>query len=183
MTEATTTNVIDLLHRQHEEVRELFADVLKSTGDERRDSFQCLVRLLAVHETAEEEVVHPAVRALFGGATVVVPRLEEESEAKVAVAELERIGPEDDSFLNKLRQLQSDVEQHAANEEQLIFPRLMETKDKSRLEHMGRSLEIAEKLAPTHAHPHAPESRAGNLLVGPFVAIADRARDAIASLK
>lgn len=183
MTTMTTTNVIDLLHRQHDEVRGLFDDVLKSTGDSRRESFQCLVRLLAVHETAEEEVVHPAVRNLPGGAAAVDPRLEEESEAKVAVAELERIGPDDDSFPTKLRELHDDVEQHAALEEQLVFPRLMETKDKSRLERMGRSLEIAEKLAPTHAHPHAPESRGGNLLVGPFVAIADRARDAISSLK
>jgi hypothetical protein len=38
---------------------------------------------------------------------------------------------------------------------------------------------LAEKFAPTHAHRMAPESAVGNLLVGPFVAMVDRVRDAI----
>ena len=37
----------------------------------------------------------------------------------------------------------------------------------------------AENTAPTHAHSMSPESATGNIAVGPFVAIADRARDAI----
>lgn len=39
--------------------------------------------------------------------------------------------------------------------------------------------EAADAIAPTHPHESAPESATGNLLVGPFVAIVDRARDFI----
>jgi hypothetical protein len=44
---------------------------------------------------------------------------------------------------------------------------------------MTSELEVAEAMAPTHPHKMAPESAAGNLLVGPFVAMVDRVRDAL----
>ncbi|WIX76927.1 hypothetical protein QRX50_36725 [Amycolatopsis carbonis] len=47
--------------------------------DQRRKAFRSLVRLLAVHETAEEEVVHPEIRDLEPAARPVVEaRLGEE---------------------------------------------------------------------------------------------------------
>jgi hypothetical protein len=39
---------------------------------------------------------------------------------------------------------------------------------------------MAEGMAPTRPHKAAPESAVGNLLVGPFVAMVDRVRDAFA---
>src|SRR2546421_149069 len=39
---------------------------------------------------------------------------------------------------------------------------------------------IAERVAPTHPHPHGPETALGNLMVGPFVAMVDKVRDKIA---
>lgn len=65
---AMDTDLVALLVRQHGDIRNLFDEVEASTGEARRDAFRRLVRLLAVHETAEEEVVHPfARRALPGG--------------------------------------------------------------------------------------------------------------------
>jgi hypothetical protein len=59
--------------------------VAAASGEHKRDLFQDLVRLLAVHEIAEEEVVHPAARrAIDGGDQVVDSRLHEEDEAAVA---------------------------------------------------------------------------------------------------
>src|SRR5215204_5405058 len=51
----TDDDVIALLLRQHQEIRSLFTELETATGDARRDAFRSLVRLLAVHETAEEE--------------------------------------------------------------------------------------------------------------------------------
>jgi hypothetical protein len=34
-------------------------------------------------------------------------------------------------------------------------------------------------MAPTHAHKMAPTSATGNVVLGPFVAMVDRVRDAI----
>ncbi|PNG20723.1 hypothetical protein C1J00_18630 [Streptomyces cahuitamycinicus] len=64
-------------------MRNLFDEVEKTTGGERRAAFRRLVRLLAVHETAEEEVIHPFTRrAGPGGEKVVDERLREEREAR-----------------------------------------------------------------------------------------------------
>jgi hypothetical protein len=61
--------------------------------------FEDLVRLLAVHETAEEEAVHPtARRKLDHGEEAVENRLYEEDEAKRALAELYDLGVEHPEF-------------------------------------------------------------------------------------
>ncbi|WP_206281555.1 hemerythrin domain-containing protein, partial [Streptomyces prasinopilosus] len=73
---AKDDDVVSLLMRQHGDIRNLFDEVEATGGEERRNAFRRLVRLLAVHETAEEEVVHPfARRALPGGEQVVEDRL------------------------------------------------------------------------------------------------------------
>jgi hypothetical protein len=48
---------------------------------------------------------------------------------------------------------------------------------------MRTSLEAAEAMAPTHPHPHGAESAVGNMVVGPFVAVVDKVRDALRSRK
>lgn len=50
---------------QHQRIRELFAEVEDASPDRRADAFRPLIRLLAVHETAEEIAVYPAL-ALAG---------------------------------------------------------------------------------------------------------------------
>ena len=62
---------------------------------QQQELFEDLVRLLAVHESAEEEVVHPtARRKLDHGDEVVESRLHEEDEAKRALTELYDLGVE-----------------------------------------------------------------------------------------
>ncbi|MGA4845873.1 hypothetical protein ACOBQB_06280 [Streptomyces sp. G5(2025)] len=55
---AADNDVVSLLMWQHGGIRNLFDEVEKATGDERRDAFRRLVRLLAVYETAEERYEH-----------------------------------------------------------------------------------------------------------------------------
>jgi hypothetical protein len=45
--------------RQHDQIRELFDAVASAAPEERAEAFTPLVRLLAVHETAEEMVIYP----------------------------------------------------------------------------------------------------------------------------
>jgi hypothetical protein len=71
------------------------------------------------------------------------------------------------------------VDTHAQNEEREIFPLLRSSQSPEQLAKMAQSVELAERTAPTHPHPHGPESAIGNTLVGPFVAVVDRVRDAL----
>jgi hemerythrin superfamily protein len=173
-------DVVDLLVGQHEQVRGLFSLLDQGDAKERQETFEELVRLLAVHETAEEEVVYPAVRSMVDdGDDLADARTSEEAEAKEALAELEELGPDHPEFSAKLDAFKQMVLTHAGNEEREIFPRLRDTHSRDQLESMAVGVRSAESLAPTRPHPRGPESAVGNIAVGPFVAMADRVRDAI----
>lgn len=173
-------DVIELLQRQHREIRELFTQLdTAEDDDQRRKVFHSLVRLLAVHETAEEEVVHPEIRDLEPAAeSVVEARLGEERRAKELLTTLEKMGPDADGFDTLLVQLRDDVLAHAEHEEREEFPMLRAHRPPERLRAMAATVRLAEAVAPTRAHPGA-ESAKANLLLGPPAAIIDRARDAI----
>ncbi|MDI6413509.1 hemerythrin domain-containing protein [Streptomyces albus] len=172
-------DVVALLMAQHGQIRNLFDEVESTSGDARRDAFGRLVRMLAVHETAEEEVVHPfAKRTAEGGESIVAERLEEERKAKETLASLEEMDPDDEKFLPALRALRGDVMEHARAEERYEFAQLRRRAEPSQLAAMAKSLKAAEATAPTHPHPGV-ESGAKNVALGPFAAIKDRVKDAL----
>ncbi|MUL75021.1 hemerythrin domain-containing protein [Mycolicibacterium sp. CBMA 226] len=175
------TDVIDLLTGQHEQIKSLFTETLVLAGEERERAFRDLRRLLAVHETAEEEIVHPrAKHKVPDGEKVVGARLEEEHEAKKALAELESLDIDSKEFTAKLTKLRDAVIAHAEHEEAEEFAKLGAELSPKELELMGQVAKLAQAVAPTRPHPGV-ESQAANLIVGPFAAMLDRARDVISS--
>src|SRR5881628_1879197 len=89
----STDDVVKFLTDQHNLIKDLFEEVLSASSDEARDkAFTELRALLAVHETAEEMVVHPRARnELNDGDTIVDARLQEEHEAKEQLSALEKM--------------------------------------------------------------------------------------------
>ncbi|NMI01205.1 hemerythrin domain-containing protein [Pseudonocardia acidicola] len=180
MTATQEQDVVTVLVDQHNQVRNLFGELNTTTGDRKRELFEDLVRLLAVHETAEEEVVHPvARRKIEGGEQVVETRLEEEDQAKRALAELYDLGVDHPEFGDKLTAFEQAVEQHATREESEEFARLRAALSADELQRMAGAVRAALATAPTRPHPGSPESAAGNLLAGPPLAVFDRIRDAL----
>lgn len=173
------TDVVTFLEEQHEQIELLFERVTMTQGSEREKAFYALRRLLAVHETAEEEIVHPAARrGLPDGEAVVEARLREENEAKQMLASLEDLDVDSAEFSSRFMALRASVLAHAEAEETFEFERLGSVIDPKRLETMRKAAEFAEAVAPTRPHPGV-ESAAGNLLAGPFASMLDRARDAL----
>jgi hemerythrin superfamily protein len=171
--------VVEFLVNQHEQIKSLFADTLNATSEAREGPFTELRRLLAVHETAEEEIVHPrAKRELANGPETVDKRLQEENEAKKVLAELETLDVSTEAFATLLSKLHDAVTDHATKEETEEFSQLEEELSSEDRERMTRTVKLAEATAPTMPHPGV-ESRSANLLAGPFAAMMDRARDAI----
>jgi hypothetical protein len=157
----------------------MFAETLAASGKAREKAFVELRRLLAVHETAEEEVVHPrAKRKISNGTAVVDKRLHEEHEAKTVLQKLEKLDVDSEEFTRELTKLRDAVVEHAEHEEQDEFARLGEELSSEELERMGRAAKLAEATAPTRPHAGV-ESQVANLAAGPFAAMLDRARDAI----
>lgn len=165
--------------RQHGDIRNLFDEVEATSGEERRDAFRRLVRLLAVHETAEEEVVHPFVRrSVAGGQEIVEDRLKEEREAKEMLAVLDDMDPDGPDFLPKLIELRRDVQMHARAEERYEFIHIRRSTDVTDLAAMAKAIKAAEAMAPTRPHPGV-ESGAKNMALGPVAALMDRTKDTV----
>ncbi|GGW78298.1 hemerythrin domain-containing protein [Streptomyces caelestis] len=172
-------DVVALLMRQHGDIRNLFDEVEAAEGDARQEAFRRLVRLLAVHETAEEEVVHPFVRRnVAGGDEVVEARLAEERSAKETLSALDDLETGDPKFLPRLRALRADVQEHARAEERYEFIHIRRNADAGALASLARGVKAAEAMAPTRPHPGV-ESAAANVALGPVAALMDRTRDAV----
>ncbi|MFG2075175.1 Hemerythrin HHE cation binding domain-containing protein [Nonomuraea maritima] len=173
------TDVIDLLQAQHGMIRDMFDEVEQAPKKQRGEAFTRLVRLLAVHETAEEEIVHPYARGkIDGGDGVVDDRLAEEREAKELLSRMDEAGADAPDFLENLATLRAAVEAHARAEERYEFIQLRGHTTKAERRAMAVGVKAAEAMAPTHPHP-GTESATKNILVGTPVAMMDRIRDVI----
>jgi hemerythrin superfamily protein len=172
-------DVVELLLEQHEHIRSLFAAVQSAKGATKQEKFEELRRFLAVHETAEELVTHPNARTAEGGNEVVDARLEEETESKKVLAELDGMGVEDAGFEAMFAELRSSVLAHAKAEEHQEFPLLRASNDERMLDKMAQAVRRAEAIAPTHPHPSAGSSMTTNLMAGPLASLIDRTRDVV----
>jgi Hemerythrin HHE cation binding domain len=167
------TYVVDFLGGRREQIKSLFAETLSASGKEREKAFVDLRRLLAVHETAEEEIVHPRAKPkIADGATVIDKRLEEEHEAKTV---LQKLDVDSEEFTRLLTDLRDAVLTHADHEED-EFAKLGEELSGDELG-MGRAAKLAEAIAPTRPHAGV-ESQVANLAAGPFVGRAGGPRTA-----
>ncbi|MEU8007355.1 hemerythrin domain-containing protein [Catellatospora sp. NPDC049111] len=120
-------DVIDILLVQHQQLGDLFDELEGARGARRRDLFAELVRLLAVHESIEQLLVHPLARArLADGDAVVDARVEEEDQAEQDLTELYELGLEHDDFADKLANLRDAVIEHGELEEEEEFDALRE---------------------------------------------------------
>lgn len=176
-------DIVDYLVDQHMQIRDLAFEVLGTGGYRRREAFPALLHLLSVHETAEEEVVHPAARdALAGGDPLVDDRLAEEREAKQMLQQLEGMDLDDPEFEPLFQRLRTAVITHALYEQRYEFSRLRQHLSTSRRAAMRKLAKAAEATAPTHPHPGA-QSATANAVLGPVASIMDRTRDAIRSAR
>lgn len=180
MTQVHQQDIVDVLLVQHNEIKALFNSVAAARGAQKEELFHDLVRLLAVHESAEEQIVHPAARnALQDGDAVVEQRLHEEADAKQALSDLYDLGVDHPEFDARLAVLAESVVAHATHEENEEFIHLRQHLQPEKLQRMAGAFQAAEKVAPTRPHPAAGESAVGNMLAGPPIAVFDKVRDAV----
>lgn len=171
-------DIIAILLQQHARIRELFAHIRAAEGEHKKQAFDELRALLAVHETGEEMILRPVSRRV-AGEDVADARNREEDEASRLLAELEDMDVSAPEFDAKFLQLETAVLQHASREESEEFPRVREGCDEDERIRMGTALRTVEKIAPTHPHPTLTGSTAAQWTVGPFASLVDRTRDAL----
>jgi hemerythrin superfamily protein len=176
----TPDEVVAFLKAQHNLIEDMFDQVLHASDPQAREKpFVQLRQLLAVHETAEEMVVHPRVRREVKGMdSIVDARLEEEHDAKELLSAIEKIDVTSQEFIDELTKLRDAVLDHAQHEETYEFPKLEKELDADELKRLTRAVQAAEAIAPTRPHAGV-ESAKLNFAVGPFASMIDRVRDLI----
>jgi hemerythrin superfamily protein len=176
----STDDVVKFLKDQHNLIKDMFEEVLSASEAKAREkAFIELRQLLAVHETAEEMVVHPLVRReVAKGDEIVDARLEEEHKAKEMLSKLESMDIDSPKFIDELTKFRDAVIDHAEHEENEEFTKLQRKLDANDRERLAKAVRAAEAIAPTRPHPGV-ESATLNTVVGPFASMIDRARDAL----
>lgn len=178
---AVNGDVIDLLKHQHTQIRRAFRRAALP-GPIRRRAFHDLVRLLAVHEAAEEAHVHPKVRrALPGGRALAAARRREEKEAKKLLTRLYRIGPDGRGYLGALRELRKAVLAHAGREEREEFAVLRKAAGARRRRLLGLEVRVTQAIAPTRPH-RLVNNELANKLAAPVFGPIDRGLDLVGRL-
>jgi hemerythrin superfamily protein len=170
--------LIQLLLADHKEAETLLGKVGQSSVDQ-SNLFDELVRALVAHEVAEEEVVYPAVRSSVpNGDKLAEARIAEQQKAEELLKKMEDMDRNSSEFGTSMSTLRDEVLAHAKSEEQEVFPKLRQSVTDERRNQLGTAYEAAKTAAPTHPHPHAPNTPPGNVALGSIAAVTDRVRDA-----
>ena len=174
------TDVIELLEADHRKAEQLLARFDTTSAGE-RDSYFCeVVNELVRDEVAEEVVVYPAIRKdAPGGDAEADARIREQSEAESLLNDMESMDAQSAQFETSFAHLRDVVLSHAKAEESSAFHLLQQSEDADARIMLGRRYEKDKRAAPTHPHPHAPDSPPGNLVLGPIASVFDKVRDAL----
>ena len=176
-------DILDLLLDDHRTVAHLLDSFDRDLGIERREGlFRQLTTTLVRHEVAEEVTVYPFLRKLGdAGVAQADARIGEQADVKTLLRSMERLDVMGDAFGHRFDELGTAVRRHAHAEENEVFPYLRGATSVEDRALLADGYQRALRSAPSHPHPHAPDSPPGNLVVGPVTAVADRVRDAVRS--
>jgi len=182
--------VFEVLSRDHEEVKQMLSEFEKgptaangASPDQlalRKKMAETLVIEESKHEAVEEMYFWPAVRdRLPDGGRLADEATGQEQQAKQVLDRLDRTGADDPEFEKLLGQFITAGREHIAFEEARVWPGLRSALTSTEAEELGEKLEQAKKTAPTRPHPGTPPSPGLLKSIGPVVAVADKARDAV----
>ena len=151
-------DALSLLTADHNRVRGLFTRF--QSAEESGDTAQMaqlapkILEELEVHATIEEEIFYPAIsEASEEIHDVVVEGIEEHNVVKQLAAEVGVVAPEDETWAAKMKVMIENVEHHAEEEEQELFPQVRKAMGTQVLADLGEQLEARKAAlgAPTAA--------------------------------
>jgi len=120
-----------------------------------------LISAVSLHEAAEEEYFWPAVREkVADGDWLADGGVEQETEARKVLAELDGMAPDDPRFIPLMTQFNRAARAHVAYEEQRVWPGLRTALSPEQAGELGEKLARAAKAAPARPDPRTPPSPA-----------------------
>jgi hemerythrin superfamily protein len=141
MNKATTTDALELLMSQHEEVEALIEDIETAKDpDMKAELFRTLADSLAAHAMIEEKMFYPSVMH-ESTRELLLESTEEHLSVKRLIADMMGLDPADEHFAAKLTVLKEQIRHHAHDEEEdELFPKVRELFDEDELAALGNEL-------------------------------------------
>ena len=136
-------DALELLKKDHREVKELFQKAEGAEGKQKTEVFDKIKKALETHTRIEESVFYPAMEKKGELKDMVLESYEEHKQVKTLLREMDGLVSDSEKFAPKLKVLQENVEHHA-EEEGKMFPKVRELFDKATLEQLGQELEEAK---------------------------------------
>lgn len=136
-------NAITMLERDHVKVRRLMARLDTTTARAkvtRRNLFTRVQAELTVHETIEEEIFYPALKAHPRAEDIVLEGIEEHNVVDSLLGELKEPAPSHESWGAKPRVISESVEHHIEEEETDMFVKARSIVDRAELEMLGKRM-------------------------------------------
>ena len=114
-----------ILREDHKRVKKLFKayeDIKDGSDEEKTRLFSEIQRELTIHAAIEEEIFYPAVEAVEKGSEIVAEAREEHKVVRTLLEELAGLDPSFEAYDAKMKVLSENVEHHAEEEEDEMFP-------------------------------------------------------------
>jgi hemerythrin superfamily protein len=155
-----TTDVLELLTAQHEEVDGLIAMLEKGEGD-RSALFTELADKLSAHAIIEEKIFYPAIMAK-DTSEMLHEAVEEHLSIKRLLSDLITMDLDKESFHGKMHVLKEQVAHHAHKEEEdKLFPKVKSLLDADERAALGNEMLVMfEELTAAHSHRDVPADTA-----------------------
>jgi len=137
-------NALDLLKKQHQELKKMFQQMekLEGGGAEKERAFARLADAIAAHAAIEERYFYPAVN-VEETEELLLESAEEHLAAKRVLADLLDLNIGDRTFDPKIKILEELVINHSDEEERRLMPLVKELVDAQALDDLGIQLEEA----------------------------------------
>lgn len=142
-------DICERLKRDHDHQKALCEEISNTSGDtERRHSlFQALKRDLEAHAVAEEKVVYAELLKHAESVEQARHSVAEHQEALELVKELESLSMGSGGWLHKFEKLQHAIIHHNEEEEEDVFPLIVEALGETPADRMAGQFERAKSEA------------------------------------
>ena len=136
-------NALTLLKKDHAKVKALLSE-LESTTERgvqtRQRLFAEIKAELTVHETIEEEIFYPELKAHPKAKDIVLEAYEEHNVVDTLMGELSSLSVEDETWGAKAKVMQENIEHHIEEEEGEMFDKAEQVFHETELEDLGRRM-------------------------------------------
>ena len=121
--EGGATNAIELLKKDHREVKGWFEEYEEATTDDEKAELSSKICLaLKVHAQIEEEIFYPQAREAIANDDLLDQALVEHAGAKQLIGQIESMTVGDELYDAKVKVLGEQINHHVEDEEEELFP-------------------------------------------------------------